>query len=99
MGGEGPDRDDFDTYRRLILEELRKLNKECEEHNERMRVHELADKDNAKQIALDIQALQLKAEEKGRAAGEKSGATWGAIVSAAIMAIAYGIVYIVQHLT
>jgi hypothetical protein len=98
MGSEGSDADDFDSYRRLILAELQKLNRECEAQSEWKRQHELADKDNAKQIALDIQALQLKAEEKGRSAGEKAGATWGAVVSAAIMAVAYGIVYIVQHL-
>lgn len=98
MGGEGPDGDDFDTYRRLILAELQRLNRECEAQAEWKRQHELADKDNAKQTALDIQALQLKAEAKGREAGEKAGATWGAVASSAILAISYGLVYVVQHL-
>lgn len=96
-----PDVDDFDTYRRLILAELKRLNKECEIHSDRMTMHELADKDFEKQIALEIQALQLRAEAKGReageAAGKKEGATWGAAVSAILIAIAQVTIWVVQH--
>jgi hypothetical protein len=92
-----PDDDDFDTYRRLILAELKRLDKECESHNELMRQHELKDKDTAKQVALDIQALQIRAEEKGRVAGEKSGATYGAGAGAIMASIGYAIVWVLQH--
>ena len=98
MSGDGPDKDDFETYRRLILAELQRLNKECEEHSEIMRQHELKDKDNTKQLELAIQALQLKAEQKGREAGEKAGVTYGAGAGSLITAILYGVVYVIQHL-
>ena len=99
MGSEGSDADDFDAYRRLILAELQRLNRECETQAEWKRQHELADKDAAKQIALDIQELQINAEKKGREAGQTAGAQWGAVAGAIIMAVSYGIVYIIQHLT
>lgn len=97
MGGEGPDGDDFDTYRRLILAELKRLNRECENHAEWKREHELKDKDIAKQTALDIQALQIRAEERGRAAGEKAGAAYGTGAGAVIASVLYIIMWVLQH--
>ena len=89
--------DDFQTYRRLILEELTRLNKECENNEERFRKHELSDKDSIKQIALDIQALQIAAKNAGYKAGKEAGLTWGTGSAGIISTALYVITWVLQN--
>ena len=101
------------VWREHVLIELRVQKKDierleqrfidtCAELRQAMADHNVENINSVHQLEMAIQALQLAAENKGKAAGEeagrKEGAMWGAIISATITAIAYGAVYIVQHL-